>query len=79
VKITRTRTQRFNMGAYEHLETSATVEFDTAEYDVDNEEEATECADGMLNALLQPDVDRADQTSRTPEDGTYVHAWKDSL
>lgn len=79
MKIIRTRAHRFNMGAYESLEASATVEFDTEDEDVSTEEDATELADSYLTALLQPDIDRADETSTTPEESTYLHAWKDSL
>lgn len=78
MKITRTRTQRFAMAPYEHLETSATVEVDTEEVKM-SPEAAAEFANNLLDEVLQVDIDRADETSTTPEDSTYVHAWKDSL
>lgn len=78
MKITRTRTHKFSMAQYEQLELSATVEIDT---DTCNfpEEDAAAFVNEMLDQVLQADLDRADQTSTTPEDSTYVHAWKDSL
>lgn len=65
------------MAPYEHLETSATVEFDTEADDV-TEESMVEVADGVLTSLLENDIYLADRTSRTPEDQTYLHAWKDN-
>lgn len=78
MKITRTRTLRFNIGRFEHLETSATVEVDTEELD-HTHQGAGIYANRLLDELLQEDIDRADQVSVIPEDETTVHAWKDSL
>jgi hypothetical protein len=75
--ITKTRTHKFNMAQYESLEISATVEVDTEELEPGADPIAT--ANGLLDDVLQEDIDRADQTSTTPEDSTYVHSWKDSL
>lgn len=75
--ITRSRTHKFNMAQYENLEISATIVIDTAELDPDDDPVAT--ANEVLDAVLQPDIDRADEASKTPEDETYAHAWKDSI
>ena len=75
--LTRTRTHKFRMGEYEHLEVSATVEVDTTELpsNIVPENEVN----AALDLLLEEDITRADQASKTPEDETYLHAWKDSL
>lgn len=75
--ITRTRTHKFNMAQYESLEISATVEVDTEELEPGADPLAT--ANALLDEVLQPDIDRADETTTTPDESTYVHAWKDSL
>lgn len=75
--ITKTRTHKFNMAQYESLELSATVEIDTDELGEGEDPIAT--ANSLLDEILQPDIDRADESSTTPEDQTYVHAWKDSI
>lgn len=83
--ITRTRTHKFSMAQYEQLEISATVQVDTEELLGDGPKTAqdiamaVEAVNRLLDDVLQPDIDRADETSTTPEDSTYVHAWKDSL
>ena len=77
--FTRTRTLRFNMGPYEHLEISATVQADPSELDVASAFTVGEQLDTILDDLLRGDVDRADDASKTPEDNTFLHAWKDTL
>lgn len=66
------------MAPYEHVETSATVEVDTDELDQAHLV-AIEYANNLLDEALQEDIDRADETSATPEENTYLHAWKDAL
>lgn len=75
MKIKRTREHRFNMGQYEHVITAATVEIDTDELPEGTDPVAT--ANDLLDDVLREDVDRADETSTTPEADTYLHAWKD--
>lgn len=77
MRLTKTRAHKFNMGQYEHLELSATVEIDTDE--LEPGEDPAAVANEALDAALQEDVNRADQSSATPEDETYLHAWKDSI
>jgi hypothetical protein len=76
-KFIRTRTHRFNMGAYEHMEISATVEIDTEELPEGTDPIKT--ANGLLDDLLFEDIERADEASITPDDNTYLHNWKESL
>lgn len=75
--ITKTRTMRFNMGSYEHLELTATVQVDTAE--LNPGADGALVANQVLDELLQDDIDRADSSSQTPQDETYLHAWKDNI
>lgn len=76
MKITRTRTQRFTLAKYEHIEISAGVELDTDDYpDTDT---AYAMANLVLDDALRDDIARADTVSRTPENDTYLHAWKDT-
>lgn len=79
MKLTRTRTLRFNIGAYEHIETSATVEADTDELEITDDKGIADYMTRLLDQLVQDDVDRADQVSVTPDDQTTVHSWKDSI
>lgn len=75
--IERSRTHKFRMAEFESLEISATVRIDTEELDA--EDDPVTVANDVLDAVLQPDIDRADESSKTLEDDTYAHAWKDSL
>lgn len=75
--IKKTREHVFRMGDYESLHLTATVEIDTTELDPDADAEAV--ANSVLDGLLEEDLNRADQSSKTPEEDTYLHAWKDSI
>ena len=86
MKLVKTRTHRFNMGAYEHVEISGTVELgdddlpEACELDVpETVGLLIKTAGKILDDLLQEDIDRADQASKTPEENTYLHQWKDSI
>lgn len=67
---------RFRMGEYEHLELTATVEVDTRELE-DPDADPALVVNQVLDEVLQDDIDRADQASKTIEDETYLHSWKD--
>lgn len=77
MKLTRTRTHRFNMGAYEHMEITATVEVEESE--LDPKFDAYVQINAMLDDMLQEDIDRADETSKTEEKNTHLHALKDVI
>lgn len=76
MKISRSVTLRVNQGNYEHVETTAMVEFDTDDVNVTTPEEAAEFADGVLGTLLKPDVETAAQTAI---EESFVHNWKDTI
>lgn len=79
MKISKTRTLRFNIGAYEHMETSATAEVDTDEMDSDDPvAEAVKFLESVLDDIQADDIDRASQASVTPELDTALTGWKDS-
>lgn len=77
--ITQSRTHKFSMAQYEQLELSATVQVDTEELELGPGQSVYDAVNTLLDGVLQADLDRADETSTTPDDSTYVHAWKDSL
>lgn len=83
--ITQIRTHKFSMAQYEQLEITATVQVDTEELLLGKPitqagiDSCVVVANTLLDDVLRADIDRADETSTTPEDSTYVHAWKDSL
>lgn len=78
MKIARSRRHRFNMAQYESLEIEAVVEFEIDDNSGDEEiTEACAQADMIVTELLAADIERADETSTTPIENTYLHDWKD--
>lgn len=77
MKLTKTRRHKFRTGEYEHLELEATVEVDSEELDADAD--IALVVNQVLDDAMADDIDRADQSSKTPEEETYLHAWKDSI
>lgn len=65
------------MAPFEHLITSATVEIDTSELPEGTDPIAT--ANQVLDQVLAEDIERADESSATPQDETYLQHWKGQL
>lgn len=76
MKLTKSRTLRFNMARFEHIEISATVEVDTSELD-HTHQGAVKYINELLDDMLREDVERATLSTVTPEDDTFVHEWKE--
>lgn len=76
MKLTKSRTLRFSMAKYEHVEISATAEVDTAELD-HTHQGVVKYVNELLDDMLREDVERAAMSTATPEDDTFVHIWKE--
>lgn len=74
MKVTRTRTHRFNMSNYEHLEISASIEVEADHASVG----VLTTLDERLDELLRDDIERAELATGLDSDNTYLHTWKET-
>lgn len=77
MKVTRSRLLRFCMSQYEAIEITASIEADDTE--LPDDRPSAEILDDMLDEMMQADVERAAEMSRTRKSDTFVHDWKDEV
>lgn len=76
MKVTRGRLVRINLGNYEHIETSATVEQEVHdEVDINT---IVAKADEALDKLLEADIKDAESASGLDSDASFVFTWTDA-
>ena len=75
MKIIRGRSVRINLGNYEHVETSASVELELEENE-DPVHYAKEL-DTQLNKLLEDDLHDAESSTSLDENSSFVYTWNE--
>lgn len=73
MKVTRTRTHRFQLAKYEHIEISASIEDDVEALTND----VVLVMDATLDRMLRDDIARAEVATSFDTDDTYLHTWKE--
>lgn len=77
MKVTRGRTVRVNLGNYEHIETSASVEDEITEEQMANFNlsEESKAMNKMLDSLLASDLKDAQDSTSLDDTGSFVYTW----
>lgn len=79
MKVTRGRTVRVNLGNYEHVETSASVEEEITEEQMANFKlsEESKAMNKMLDSLLEEDLRDAESSTSLDEDKSFIYTWNE--
>jgi hypothetical protein len=78
MKITRGRTVRVNLGNYEHVETSASVEEEWGWDRVSDPEgldREVKAMDKCLDKLLEEDLRDAESSTSLDDDKSFIYTW----
>jgi hypothetical protein len=81
MKVGRTRELRVNLGNFEHIIVSATIEEEAIAEAVNTPEKfanLVESYDALLDKLLASDLQRAMDSSGLDEEASFVYAWTSS-